>query len=80
MRKSQLKPIYLSVVMALPAVGSLTLANNAHAQLEEIVVTARARVESLQDVPATITAFSETQIANMGVQRAEDFVYMTPGA
>jgi iron complex outermembrane receptor protein len=79
MRKSQLKPIYLSVVMALPAVGSLTLANNAHAQLEEIVVTARARVESLQDVPATITAFSESQIVNMGVQRAEDFVYMTPG-
>ncbi len=79
MIKSQLKPMYLSVLVALPAVGSLTVANNAHAQLEEIVVTARARAESLQDVPSTITAFSEGQIENMGVQRAEDFVYMTPG-
>ena len=79
MRKTQLRPLYLSVLLALPAVGSLTLSNHAYAQLEEIVVTARARVESLQDVPATITAFSENQIENMGVQRAEDFIYMTPG-
>ena len=77
--KYRLKPIYLSVLMALPAIGTLTVANNAQAQLEEIVVTARARSETLQDVPATITAFSENQIENMGVQRAEDFIYMTPG-
>ena len=50
MSKSQLRPIYLSVLMALPAAGSLTMSNNAYAQLEEIVVTARARVESLQDL------------------------------
>ena len=49
------------------------------AQLEEIIVTARARTESLQDVPATITAFTQSQIDSMGVQRAEDFVQMTPG-
>lgn len=79
MIKSELRPIYLSVLMALPAAGSLTVANNAYAQLEEIVVTARARSESLQDVPATITAFTESQISSMGVQRAEDFIYMTPG-
>ena len=53
--------------------------NIAHAQLEEIIVTARARVEALQDVPATITAFSENQIVTMGVARAQDFVAMTPG-
>jgi len=47
--------------------------------LEEVVVTARARAESLQDVPATVTAFTEGQIQNMGVERAEDFIYMTPG-
>ena len=51
----------------------------AMAQLEEVVVTARARAESLQDVPATVTAFTESQIENMGVERAEDFIYMTPG-
>lgn len=77
--KPKLKTLYLSVLMVLPAAGSLTIVNNAYAELEEIVVTARARSESLQDVPATITAFSENQIENMGVQRAEDFVFMTPG-
>lgn len=77
--KSKLRTLYLSIVMALPTAGSLTIANNAQAQLEEIVVTARARSETLQDVPATITAFTSSQIENMGVQRAEDFVYMTPG-
>ncbi|MFK8046881.1 MAG: TonB-dependent receptor [Halioglobus sp.] len=79
MSKSQLRPIYLSVLMALPVAGTLTIATDASAQLEEIVVTARARTEALQDVPATITAFSENQIQNIGVQRAEDFIYMTPG-
>ena len=59
--------------------GSLMVPNIAHAQLEEIIVTARARVEALQDVPATITAFSENQIVTMGVARAQDFVAMTPG-
>lgn len=79
MIKSEHKRIYLSVLMALPTAGSFTIANSAQAQLEEIVVTARARAESLQDVPATITAFSQDQIQKMGIQRAEDFVYMTPG-
>ena len=79
MKKHRLKSLGISVVMGLPAVAALTVPINAYAQLEEIVVTARARSESLQDVPATITAFSEGQIENMGVQRAEDFIYMTPG-
>ena len=57
----------------------LCFSPTASAQLEEVVVTARARAESLQDVPATVTAFTEGQIENMGVQRAEDFVFMTPG-
>jgi len=40
------------------------------AQLEEVVVTARARAESLQDVPSTVTAFTASQISDMGIQRA----------
>ncbi len=66
----------LSIVLT--SLGA-TYSSVSFAQLEEIVVTARARTESLQDVPATITAFTQSQIDNMGVQRAEDFVYMTPG-
>ena len=71
-------PITAAVSAALSS-AALLMPSVASAQLEEVVVTARARAESLQDVPATVTAFTEGQIANMGVERAEDFVYMTPG-
>ena len=72
----------LPLTAAVSAAISITAAflpSAAMAQLEEVVVTARARAESLQDVPATVTAFTAGQIENMGVARAEDFVYMTPG-
>lgn len=47
--------------------------------IEEIIVTARQREESLQDVPASITAFTTEQLERAGVQRAEDFINLTPG-
>ena len=68
-----------AAVSAAITVTALLAPSAAMAQLEEVVVTARARAESLQDVPATVTAFTEGQIENMGIARAEDFVYMTPG-
>ena len=47
--------------------------------IEEIIVTARQRSESLQDVPASITAFTAVQLERAGVQRVEDFINLTPG-
>jgi iron complex outermembrane receptor protein len=47
--------------------------------IEEIIVTARQRAESLQDVPASITAISTATIKNAGVARAHDFIALTPG-
>ena len=47
--------------------------------IEEIIVTARQRSESLQDVPASITAFTTEQLQRAGVQRAADFISLTPG-
>ncbi|MDT8399232.1 MAG: TonB-dependent receptor [Pseudomonadales bacterium] len=46
--------------------------------LEEIVVTARKRTESSQDVPVTVTAFSEDRIASSGIERPQDFINLTP--
>lgn len=67
-------------ILILPA-GLLVIPGAVLAQsvLEEIVVTARQREESLQDVPATITAFTESDIRRAGIQRAGDFLSMTPG-
>ena len=51
-----------------------------HAQgMEEIVVTARQRAETLQDVPASITAFTSETIASADIERIEDIVELTPG-
>ena len=70
-------PPLAAALAAVPV--TLLPATAAHAQLEEIVVTARQREESLQDVPASITAFTEKDIERIGVQRGEDFVGLTPG-
>ena len=53
------------------AVGSTGLSAQSGAgasALEEIVVTARKRNESIQDAPLTILAFSDTQIEERGIQ------------
>lgn len=47
--------------------------------LEEVVVRARYKEENLQDVPASITVFSRNTIESAGIQRADDFIRMTPG-
>ena len=43
-----------------------------------IVSTARRREESFQDVPITITAFSQEDIETAGIERPQDFVSLTP--
>jgi iron complex outermembrane receptor protein len=48
------------------------------AELEEIVVTARKRTESLQDVPIAVTAFTESQIESAGMRRPVDFISTMP--
>ena len=51
-----------------------------HAQeIEEIVVSARQREERLIDVPASITAFTSGAIERAAIERAEDFIALTPG-
>ena len=47
--------------------------------LEEIIVTAQKRSESVQDVPVAISAFSEEMVANTGVDTINDLIPMIPG-
>lgn len=46
--------------------------------LDTIVVTARQRVESLQDVPISVAAFNEQQIIDAGIEKPADFIQLTP--
>jgi iron complex outermembrane receptor protein len=48
-------------------------------ELEEIVVTARKRSESIQDAPVTIVAFNDAQIQERGVHGLADLAKFTPG-
>ena len=68
------KAITWAVGVAL-AVGSTGLSAQSGAgasALEEIVVTARKRNESIQDAPLTILAFSDEQIEQRGIQNLAD--------
>lgn len=46
--------------------------------LEEVVVTAQRREQSLQEVPVSITAFSKEQMQTAGIQEAKDYFLFTP--
>ena len=74
-RKRRLSLIGASVIAAVAAAQ----AGAQEAQLEEIVVTARQRAERIQDVPATVQAFTATEIAAAGIERPQDFIALTPG-
>ena len=54
------------------------LASAQEAALEEIVVVARKRTESLQDVPIAVTAFTASEIEEAGIERPSDFIGLTP--
>ncbi|MBT5204458.1 MAG: TonB-dependent receptor, partial [Gammaproteobacteria bacterium] len=47
--------------------------------LEEVMVTARRRSESIRDVPGTVSVLTEDALESSGVRRAEDFIELTPG-
>jgi iron complex outermembrane receptor protein len=47
-------------------------------QLEEIVVSARRRDESFQNVPITVNVFTAQQIQSAGIENPRDFVAMVP--
>ena len=75
-----------SIVVAITALGcslgATTLAPQLHAQqlaIEEVVVTARKRDESMQDVPIAITAFSGDQLRDAGVTNIKTLGLQVPG-
>ncbi len=71
----------LSTCLFPAVIATALLAPIAPAQdaIEEIIVTARQREETLRDVPGTVRVLTAEDIERSGIQRAEDFVYMTPG-
>ena len=48
-------------------------------QLEEVIVTAQKRSQSLLDVPLSISAFSGNKILEIGALDVKDIITRTPG-
>ncbi len=62
------------------AIGGILAAGSAQSQvLEEVVVTAQKREQSLQDVGIAITAFTGAQLQALGVEESFDVAIFSPG-
>ncbi len=70
------------IVRALPVVAAMVvLVPLAHSQgtvLEEIVVTARKRAETLEESPVSVRAFTADEIVAAGIETPRDFIALTP--
>ena len=71
--------VFLTQTLA-TVIAPTSLISEANAQaLEEIVVTARKREESLQDIPLSVTALSEVELSKGAYLDLEDISMVTPG-
>lgn len=59
--------------------GEVALAQTADRPIEEIVVTARQRAESLERTPLSITAFTARSLEARGIRDIADLATQTPG-
>jgi iron complex outermembrane recepter protein len=66
-----------AAICALILTGATGL--EAVAQIEEIVVTAQRRAQSLSDVPVSVSAYSAESLEELGATRPGDLMDMTPG-
>lgn len=68
------RPLSAAVTLA-----ALAITGTANAQLEEVIVTAQKRSESIQDVPIAISAFSSDELQAMDAKDFRPIVLQTPG-
>lgn len=58
--------------------SQLSLAQESELALEEVIVSAQRREESLQDVPISVSAFSAETLEKANISEAADYLSMTP--
>jgi len=67
-----------AVICAISA-GAVSATANAQQVIEEVVVTATKREESLQDVPIAVTALTADDLEELGITNFSDYVMQLPG-
>lgn len=71
------KSVLLSCVFALTAFSTEAFAQAT--EIEELVVTAEKREQSLQDVPVAVSAFTDERRELVGINSVQDLTNFTPG-
>jgi iron complex outermembrane receptor protein len=71
---NQMKPLASALILAIYGTGALAQTG----ALEEVIVTATKRAESLQDIPVSVNAFNSETIQEAGINNAGDLAIMTP--
>jgi outer membrane receptor protein involved in Fe transport len=70
---------YTASVAVLAAFAGSANAQEANRQVDEIVVTAQKREQSLQNVPIVVTALPQKLLQDAGVKDIKDLTILTPG-
>lgn len=81
--RNEIRAAFFAPAISLAVTGAASVANVSHAQqagsrLDEIVVTARKREESLQDIPISVQAFSAETLERTGALNLYELVQYTP--
>lgn len=74
-----LGPLVLTNAPSTQAQTNQKVSSRGTAILEEVVVTARRKTESMQDVPLTVNALSSEKIADLNIRKLEDISTVVAG-
>lgn len=75
---SKLSSLTLASFILIPLTSIAQTADDGALMLEEVVVTAQRREESLQDVPISISVFGNEQLVKTNITTAAQYLVMTP--
>ncbi len=78
-KKSSISTIPLAVLAFTSSFQLLAQEERSNQQIEEVVVTAEKRAESLQDVSLAVTAITGDNMREQGITGIEDLASMAPG-
>ena len=70
----KIQPLASALTLAIYGTGAIAQTG----ALEEVIVTATKRAESLQDIPVAVNAFNSETIQEAGINNAGDLAIMTP--
>ena len=76
---SGLSLLAMGLVVAGPAQAQEEDESESKLRIEEVIVTAQKREQSVNDVGITVNAFTGTQLQDLGVGTAEQIAQITPG-